>query len=278
MTITRTLTLSLAALTMLAAPILQTSAEAQGRRGVRVAAGPRRGGVVMSAYYRPLYFSRFYDPFYDPWFGYRYGWFPPPAYGQFYAPESSLRLQVSPAATEVFVDGYYAGVVDDYDGVFQRLRLEPGEHDVTLYMVGHKTVTQKILLQAGNTFRVKLAMEPLAAGETAVPRPVAPAGPPPARREQGVTVQQGVQTRIVTPPAGDASFGAIAIRVQPADAEVLIDGERWEGPADDEALVVQIAPGAHRVEVRKEGYRGYTAQLEVGAGQTAPINVSLPRQ
>ena len=59
---------------------------------------------------------------------------------------------------------------------------------------------------------------------------------------------------------------------------MLIDGERWEGPAIDEALVIQIAPGAHRVEVRKEGYRSYTAQVDVRNGRTTPINISLPRQ
>jgi hypothetical protein len=76
----------------------------------------------------------------------------------------------------------------------------------------------------------------------------------------------------------DASFGAIAVRVQPADADVFVDGERWEGPADNEALVLQVAPGTHRIEVRRDGYRGYTAQIDVRVGQTTPINVSLPRQ
>lgn len=272
MTLTRTLTLSFAAIAMLAAPMLQSTAEAQGRRG-RVAA-PRRGGVVLGAYYRPIYLSPFSDPFYTPWFPYQYGWYPPfPAFGQMYGPASSLRLQVSPRDTEVFIDGYFAGIVDDFDGVFQRLRLEPGEHDVTLYMAGHRTVTQKVLLQPGGTFRIRHAMEPLPAGEQAEPRPVAPAdaqfrarpGGPPSR-------VRGTVDR------GDTSFGAIAIRVQPGDAEVFIDGERWEGPASDEALVVQIAPGTHRIDVRKDGYRGYTAQVEVSAGQTAPLNISLPRQ
>jgi hypothetical protein len=59
---------------------------------------------------------------------------------------------------------------------------------------------------------------------------------------------------------------------------VFIDGERWEGPAAEEALVVQIAPGGHSIEVRKEGYRTYTAQIDVRAGETSPINISLPRQ
>jgi hypothetical protein len=77
---------------------------------------------------------------------------------------------------------------------------------------------------------------------------------------------------------GDASFGAIAIRVQPADTEVLVDGERWEGPQGDEALVVQVAPGEHQIEVRKEGYRDYTAEVTVTAARTSPINISLPRR
>ncbi len=100
---------------------------------------------MVGAYYRPL----FYDPFfYDPWFPYRYGWYPPYAYGQFYDRSASLRLQVSPRETEVFIAGYYAGTVDNFDGFFQRLHLEPGEHDVTLYLAGYRTVTQKILLAA----------------------------------------------------------------------------------------------------------------------------------
>lgn len=307
-TLTRTLALSFAVVAMLVAPVLQHSADAQGRGAGREAAGqrrggraapaprpgnraaagprrvvvaPRRGGVVIGAYYRPLYFSPFYSPFYgsfyspfyspfyDP-FPYRYGGYSGYGYSQFYGPESSLRLQVSPRNTEVFVDGYYAGTVDDFDGVFQRLRLEPGEHDVTLYLPGHRTLTQQILLQPNRTFRVTHTMVPLAANDTPDPRPV-PADPRPSREPAAPAVSGGEVD-------SDASFGAVAIRVQPADADVLVDGEQWEGPADNEALVLQVAPGPHRIEVRRDGYRGYTAQIDVRAGQTTPINVSLPRQ
>ena len=159
MTLTRTAALSLAVAAMLVAPALQQRAEAQPRGAGRVAAVPRRavavprrvvvasrrGAVVFGAYYRPLYFSPFYDPFYsslyDP-FLYRYGVYPGYAYGQVYDPESSIRFKVSPRNAEVFVDGYYAGTVDDFDGVFQRMRLEPGPHDVTLYLPGYRTVAQ----------------------------------------------------------------------------------------------------------------------------------------
>ena len=302
MTHTRTLAFALAVVAMLGAPLLQHNAEAQGRGGGqaaparpggrvapaprpgnRAAAGPRRGtrvvmprrgSVVIGAYYRPLYYSSFYSPFYnryDPWFPYGYSGYAGYGAGQFYGPESALRLQVSPRATEVFVDGYYAGTVDDFDGIFQRLRLASGEYELTLYLAGYQTVTQQLLLQPDRTLRLKHVMVPLAPTDPPEPRPVA-TGPRPTPELPAPTGGRSSGADL------DVSFGEIAIRVQPADADVLIDGERWEGPANGEALVLQIAPGPHRIEVRRDGYRGYTAQIDVRAGQTTPINVSLPRQ
>jgi len=37
-----------------------------------------------------------------------------------------LRLKVRPRQAQVFVDGSFVGVVNEFDGVFQRLRLEEG--------------------------------------------------------------------------------------------------------------------------------------------------------
>jgi hypothetical protein len=248
-------------------------AHAQRRPAVRRAVAPRPGGVVVGAYYRPLFLSPFYDPFWDPWwYPYPFGWYPPFAYGAVAEDAASLRLQVSPRETEVYIDGYYAGTVDDFDGMFQHLNLQRGEHDVTLYLEGHRTVRQKIFLQDGGTFRIRHTMEALAAGETGEPRPVAVPRPDAAAR--GAAVSAAPESSI----RGDANFGAIAIRVQPADAEILIDGERWQGPQTDESLVIQVAPGAHRVEARKDGYRSYMAEVDVTAAQTSPINISLPRQ
>lgn len=184
----------------------------------------------------------------------------------FFDDESSLRLQVTPRETEVFVDGYFAGKVDDFDGRFQRLHIQPGEHELTLYLEGYRTVTQTILVRPRSSFRIRYEMTPLAAGESPDARPSAPARLP-APPE--------------TPPAeneatrGEA-YGSVTIRVQPGDAEVLIDGERWNGTVAT-ALVVQLAAGSHRVEVRKEGYRSFTTQVDVRSGETSPINVSLSK-
>jgi hypothetical protein len=39
--------------------------------------------------------------------------------------------------------------------------------------------------------------------------------------------------------------------------------------------MVQVPVGKHRVDVSKSGYRQFTTEIEVGDGQTMPINVSL---
>ena len=96
--------------------------------------------------------------------------------------DSSVRFQVSPKAAEIYVDGYYAGTVDDFDGAFQRLRLEPGGHEFVLWAPGFRSVSTKVLLQPNQTFRMKQAMEPLRAGEAQDPKPTAPPRPTPPSR------------------------------------------------------------------------------------------------
>jgi hypothetical protein len=58
---------------------------------------------------------------------------------------------VTPRDAEVYVDGYYAGNVDDYDGSFQRLRVEPGEHEIAIFRDGYRAFRQKVYLARDNT-------------------------------------------------------------------------------------------------------------------------------
>jgi hypothetical protein len=196
---------------------------------------------------------------------------PSPALAQvpFFDHGSALRFQVTPENAEIFLDGYYVGTADDFDGMFQRLRLAPGEHDVELYLSGYRSVRQKILVQPGATFRVRYSMEALKPGDTPDPRPVAPAAPPPSERRPGPPPPQ---------PNGRSEFGALAIRVQPRDAVVMIDGERWDGPPDNDRLVVQLPEGPHRVEIRKDGFGSYTSTVDVRRGDETALNVSLTRE
>src|SRR5260221_13473268 len=99
----------------------------------------RRGPVVFVSH------AYFYDPFWGPWDGFQYPYpYPYGYYPRRYDPGASLRVMVKPNKAEVYVDGYYAGIVDDFDGVFQRLPATPGQHEITLDLDGYRTVHQKI--------------------------------------------------------------------------------------------------------------------------------------
>jgi len=78
--------------------------------------------------------------------------------------------------------------------------------------------------------------------------------------------------------AESAGFGTLNLRVQPGDATVQIDGERWDSPEGGSRLVVQLAAGPHRIDVRKDGYRPYSTTIQIRPGEPQTINVSLPRQ
>ena len=191
----------------------------------------------------------------------------------------ALRLQVTPKDAAVYVDGFYAGIVDDFDGAFQRLPVPPGEHELVLHRAGFRTVHQRIDVAPRSTYRARLVMEKLGAGETAEPPPVAPPAPPPPDEPPAPPVRE--RPRPLQPRQGPASmrtdgaFGTLAIRVQPADAEIRIDGERWSGSEGDAALRVEVSEGRHRVEIQKGGFRRFAADVDVRRGETLPVNVSL---
>jgi hypothetical protein len=292
----------LPALSLIAAALLVAAmpspADAQRSRG-RTPAAQR---PVHRPVYRPV--ARYYSyPYYwrnvwwasygYPWgissFGYPYGYglgygYP---YGYYRADvTTAVRLQVTPREAEVFVDGYSAGVVDDFDGVFQRLRLLPGGHEIAVYLDGYRTFRQNIHLSPGSSQTIRHDLERLSPGEAmdvrpspGADRPDVPdaAGPdtrydprqgaePPAERERPVREE----------PRG--RFGTLSVRVQPADAEILVDGERWTAPADSTRIAIELAQGRHTVEIRKSGFSVYREEVLIRPGAATNLNVSLTAQ
>ena len=271
------------------------------------AQGFRRGPVVVvgvsGGYYSPYYNPYLYA---DPLYGEGQYGYPIRPYGyRFAEPDASVRIEVKPKQAEVFVDGYYAGIVDDYDGAFQRLHVSPGEHEIELWLDGYRTMKQKVYLTRDNTFHIKYSMERLAAGEAPEPKPQ-PIDP---QQQGGYTpapLPRGTAGRRMAPPQqyppqqyppqqyppqqrpqqapppdgprggpGNAAYGTLAVKVQPGDAEISIDGEPWRGPGGQDRLTVEVAEGSHTVEIRKAGFRTYVTQIDIRRGQTTPLNVSL---
>jgi len=109
------------------------------------------GGLGFAAYYGGYYGG--YDPY---GFG---GWLDPYGgeYGGGYTQypqheeEGALRLKLKPRGAAVYVDGAYEGVVDDFDGIFQKLHLEPGPHHVTVQMAGYDTLSFDVHIDPNHT-------------------------------------------------------------------------------------------------------------------------------
>jgi hypothetical protein len=90
------------------------------------------------------YYGGYYGA-YDPW----YGWFPtyaPASYG-FDSNTGSVRIKVKPVDAGVYVDGFYVGIVDDFDGAFQRLRLDPGPHRIEIRAPQHAPLAVDMMIQ-----------------------------------------------------------------------------------------------------------------------------------
>jgi hypothetical protein len=228
----------------------------------------RRHGVVFVGGY-------FYDPFFGP-----YPWWPYAAYPYPYFPtydsRAVVRLLVTPKEAAVSVDGFYAGIVDDFNGFFEGLPLPPGGHEIDLYMGGYRTVHQRIYLSPASTFKLHHTMERLPAGEVSEPpTPAPPIPPPPDGTYTWPRTKRGLPPMPNPPEAVTAAgYGTLSLHVQPPNADVCIDGETWT-MSDRAPFLIQLSAGPHRVEVFKDGYRPYVAEIHLHEAESMPLNVSL---
>jgi PEGA domain len=228
-------------------------------------------------------------PFHYGAWGYPYGGPYPYPYG-YYDYSGAARLEVKPREAEVYVDGYLVGTVDNFDGWAQRLNVAPGEHQLVIYLKGHHTFRENVLFRPGATLRVEHVMQPLGPGDAEEPRPVPdrtaarasvrrdPQDYPPPQDYPRQPGDPASAPRRGEPdqPAQSSQYGSLAVRVQPLDAEVIVDGEPWQSP-DAGSITLQLSEGVHRVEVRKQGYRTYSAEVRVRRGDSTAVNVSLSR-
>jgi hypothetical protein len=109
--------------------------------------------------YRPGFGWGFgYDPFW-----YRWGY---PGYVTPYVVPvgvtGDLRLEVEPKTAEVYVDGYYAGIVDQFNGHFHHLAMAPGGHNIEVRATGFQPLAFSVYVQPDRTIDYKGTLTPLA--------------------------------------------------------------------------------------------------------------------
>jgi hypothetical protein len=97
--------------------------------------------------------------------GYGYGAagyaLPPPAYlsatpGYAYG---GVRITDAPPDAQVFVDGYYMGIVDDFDGLTQHLNLTAGPHQIEIRAAGYQPIAFNVNVQPGRTITYRAPIQ-----------------------------------------------------------------------------------------------------------------------
>ena len=94
-------------------------------------------------------FGGYYGGYYDPWYG-GYPAYPQASYSDS-SDEGSLKLKLKPRDAEVYVDGYFVGIVDDFDGIFQRLHLDSGPHRIEVRAQGYEPLAFDVRITSEHT-------------------------------------------------------------------------------------------------------------------------------
>jgi hypothetical protein len=183
-----------------------------------------------------------------------------PEYGR-EAYSAHLRINFDPTDAQVYVDGSLAGRVSEFDGVFQSLRLAPGRHVVTVYRPGFRTERYTVDLGYDRSRTITGRLERLRPGQVTGPPPMA------SGRGRGGWDDRGSNVRL----------GTISLRVLPGDAEIFVNGSRRSWQRQSNRFALDLQPGHHRLEVRRAGYAPYYREVDVRAGATVSLDVTLRR-
>jgi len=74
------------------------------------------------------------------------------------APIGGVQLDVDPRRAQVFVDGTYAGLVEEFSGYFHHLELPAGPHDISIVADGYEPLSLHVLVSPGATLTQRAAL------------------------------------------------------------------------------------------------------------------------
>jgi hypothetical protein len=109
--------------------------------------------------YRPYFYPYRYPYYYGAYYPYPYGYGYYGAYGSPFpsayvtigpdATYGSVKIHDAPRDAQVFVDGYYVGIVDDFNGTFQRLDLPAGPHRIEIRATDRPPIQFDVRIEPG---------------------------------------------------------------------------------------------------------------------------------
>ena len=225
--------------------------------------GHHGGGLHFSYYHHYPYYA--YSYYNYPWYPFYVG------YGPRYVVEVAyIDTDVSPEKAEVYLDGEYVGIADNFDGFPRHLRIEPGRHTVTFKAEGYRTTTRHIKAPRGAVVNLTFRMVEGEAEE------------PVEYLREGLEIESApdLEDENAGSDWDDATGpGFIRLRISPSDATVYLDGEFY-APASILAGLhgkLRLESGIHLIEVVKPGYRPAARQVEITPGDRVTVTIDLEK-
>ena len=204
-----------------------------------------------------------------------------------------IAFSTEPPSARIFVDDTDTGTLTN--GIVQVLA---GEHDVRLTLPGHKSHRQRILVAAQEQRTLPTVRLQRADGTLIVRTRPGRAGVTVDGQYQGdapvsIALQSGRNYEVqafkggfaprrarVRLNSGEARLlnldlveltGRLIVEADPPDARLFIDG-RAAGAAN-QTLELPVRP--HRLEIRLDGYAGYSREIQPRSGLTQELKVKL---
>jgi hypothetical protein len=281
--------------------------------------------------YHGGYYSPYHNYFYwGPYFGWGWwgGWWPGDGYygyyggsnfpryyddryGRYDATAGALDIDVAPGKTEVWIDGRYVGIADNFDGFPQYLWLDKGVYDLALYREGYQTIARQITVYAGTVVSIDDRMQ---RGESVKPQDLATKTHD--RRDERIRsederreeiarrdrdnmedwrdrARRRMEDRDRYDQRGDRNerserdddqgaqdadgIGRLHLEVLPTDSSVYLDGKFVGTGVDLERLRqgLRVEPGEHRVAVVRPGHKSEEQEFTVSPGQQVDLEIEL---
>lgn len=276
---------------------------------------PRFYGSIAFTWGTPFFWGFPFD--YWPYYGYYgYGWDAPYSYpgydrGSSRDDQGALDLDLSPSDTQVYLNGEYIGVVDDFDGWPQYLWLDPGTYDIVFYHDGFKTLARQVTVYRGVVVDWTDRME-----RGTATRPDDLDTKIHERRDARLRQDREMQDRAdrysgdrdgdwrdradrnrdarrhdaddqgdddggnaPPPPPAAHHLGRLRLEVSPNDASVYLDG-RFVGTAEEVAQSggMVVGAGDHTLSIVRPGRRSEERHFNSKAGEDTVLNIDLQRQ
>jgi len=142
----------------------------------------------------------------------------------------------------VWIDGLYVGHLGELKGM-NRLRLLPGEHEISVRQAGYSDFNQKVVIEPRMVVDVRVSME--------------------------------TDPRFIYPDPKTGS--SVRLNVQPGRAAVFLD-DNYVGTVDDfygldHAMLV--VPGKHNLKIALAGFKTFQTEVDLAPRQKFEIRTNL---